>query len=41
MPKSSTYPKDRIFALKVSKSPYFDNHVSESIYTCTMDTLYS
>ena len=38
--KSSTYPKDRIFAFKFSRSPYFDNHLSESILTCTMDTLY-
>ena len=24
--KSSTYTKDRIFALKLSRSPYFDNY---------------
>ena len=26
-------------ALKFSRSPYFDNHLSESIHTCTIDTL--
>ena len=37
--KSSTYLKDWNSALKFSRSPYFDNHVSESIHTCTIDTL--
>ena len=26
--------------LKFSRSPYFDNHLSESIHTCTIETLY-
>ena len=37
--KSSTYPKGRIFALKFSRSPCFDNRLSESIHTCTISTL--
>ena len=39
MSKSSSYPIDRIFAFKFSRSPYFDNHLSENIHTCTIDTL--
>ena len=35
--KSSIYPKDRIFAFSIS--PYFDNHMSEIIHACTIDTL--
>ena len=33
------YPKDRIFALKFSKSPYYDNHCSESFQTCTIESV--
>ena len=34
--KSSTYLNDKIFALKSSTSPYFDNHSPESIHICTI-----
>ena len=31
--------KRKDFALKISRSPYFDNLLSESIQTCTIGTL--
>ena len=31
--------KNRSFALKFSRRPYFDSHFLESIHICTIDTL--
>ena len=31
--------KEGFFSFKFSRSPYFDSHLSESIHTCTIDTL--